>query len=139
LRVEASLVGGDGSRQASNSIDQGLRLGRVPKAAQPPDHTFKIASPFVALGLAEIDPVVVRREDGSRSAVAVVARLLPCIGELTFGEKKGMERVCWNSVFLAGSLPPRASVAKTTAPATSVHIGRPPVVRFGKATIALPS
>jgi hypothetical protein len=44
--------------------------------------------------------------------------------QLSYDEKKGMERVCWNSVFLAGILPPSASVAKTTAPATSVHIGR---------------
>jgi hypothetical protein len=32
-----------------------------------------------------------------------------------------------------------ASPAKTTAPATSVHVGRTPVVRFGKAMIAIPS
>jgi hypothetical protein len=41
------------------------------------EHPVKVAAPFLALGLAEIGPVVVRREDGAQSAGRVVSTLQP--------------------------------------------------------------
>jgi hypothetical protein len=54
-----------------------IALGRVAETVQSLEHPIKVAAPFLALGLAQVRPVVVRREDGAQSAGRVVPRLQP--------------------------------------------------------------